>query len=464
MYVSVTLATLPLEVSTSPRIIAGRYELVRVLGRGSMGEVWVAEHLTLGQEVAVKLLSRPPWGEEVEDSSTSAARFRFEAQVAARLSAKTRHIVRVTDHGEERGVAYLVMELLDGVTLETRLMRRGCMAPEEIANVVTQLSRALEHAHDEGVLHRDLKPSNVFLAVDEDGALLVKAFDFGIACLTRSHRLLPTRLTAQGLLFGTPGYMSPEQARGSLQLDLQCDLWALATIAYEELTGELPIDGADADELLKNLGGGRMVPLRERCGELSEALEAFFQRAFASEAKDRFPSATEMARAFEEAAERSDERCPPRAPGPSWARCDEGPPVEDPMVAPPTPRGLRRRHVVATAASLLFGFAVACACGLSAHASDGVAARTAVAAPAIAQSPLAPPEAPFDEAAIHSLESLVPESPAASVHAQSPPEAPANAPALVAPPARTAEGAHSAPPAPKAAEPARKAFDKSAVL
>src|SRR5579884_1268456 len=140
-------------------VVAGKYRLVRRLGRGSMGEVWVADHRTLREQVAVKLLSRTYAGSELEPPAIASARFLFEAQVAARLSRKTRHIVRVTDHGEEGELTYLVMELLEGRTLEDRLMRFECMTTVEATELVAQIARGLEFAHAEGVLHRDLKPA-----------------------------------------------------------------------------------------------------------------------------------------------------------------------------------------------------------------------------------------------------------------------------------------------------------------
>jgi serine/threonine-protein kinase len=281
------------------RVVAGKYELSRLLGRGSMGEVWAAQHRTLGEQLAVKLLTLTPSSEEeLEDSRTAAARFLFEAQVAARLSRKTRHIVRVTDHGEEEGRAYLVMELLEGETLEAVLARDGRVAPDILVKIVTQVSRALAQAHEEGVLHRDLKPANVFLTKDEDGKLLVKLLDFGIARVIHAHRAPSTFSTAKGLVFGTPSYMSPEQARASAKLDHQCDLWALSTIAYEALSGELPVDGKDTDELLKNLCAGRIVPLRQRAPAMTVEVEIFFGRAFSDTVSLRYSSAAELAQAF----------------------------------------------------------------------------------------------------------------------------------------------------------------------
>jgi serine/threonine protein kinase len=283
--------------------VGGKYELLRPLGRGSMGEVWVAHHRALGQQVAVKLLSQGRPQGDFEQPVTAAARFRFEARVAARLSAKTRHIVRVTDYGEEEGedgVAYLVMELLEGRTLESKLLVRGRLPAAEVTALVAQIARALEVAHGEGVVHRDLKPANVFITSDEDGWPLVKLLDFGIARTIHTHRAAPSFSTADGLIFGTPGYMSPEQARGG-RADARSDLWALATVAYEALTGELPVPGATTAELLDNVHAGKIVPIHERDPALAGGLAPFFERAFALSVDDRYPSAAAFTAAFERA-------------------------------------------------------------------------------------------------------------------------------------------------------------------
>src|SRR4051794_36935843 len=149
--------------------IAGKYELVRLLGKGAMGEVWLATHNTLGGEFAIKLV-KPS---EDEEDETAAGRFQLEAQVSAKLSRKTRHIVSVSDHGEEDGLAYLVMELLEGESLEARIKRGGELDFAQVVAIVMQVARALGQAHTEQIFHRDLKPANVFLTKDEDGRMLV---------------------------------------------------------------------------------------------------------------------------------------------------------------------------------------------------------------------------------------------------------------------------------------------------
>jgi hypothetical protein len=287
---------MPIDVG---QVVADKYELVRLLGRGSMGEVWSAHHRGLREDVAIKLLAWPPSGDDAEEPSVALARFRFEAQVAARLSRKTRHIARVTDYGEGDGLPYIVMELLDGEALDAALRARGPLPLAEAAEIVSQISRALGQAHADGVAHRDLKPANVFLTHDEDGHLLVKLLDFGIARTIVAHRTLGTFSTAKGFVFGTPGYMSPEQTRASPKLDHRCDLWALATIAYQMVTGLLPVDGSDAEEVMKNVTAGRIVPVRQRDARLPAALDAFVERAFADRVDERFQDATALANVFE---------------------------------------------------------------------------------------------------------------------------------------------------------------------
>jgi serine/threonine-protein kinase len=381
-------------------VVAGRYELKRVIGRGSMGAVWLARHRALDEDVALKLLA-PAADVGVENASIAAARFRFEAQVAARLSRKTRHVVRVTDHGHDGALAFLVMERLEGQTLERALASHGPMAPLEVAALVTQIARGLEVAHAEGVLHRDLKPSNVFLTTGEDGAALVKILDFGIA---RRHRAvgLDTRFeTAQGVLFGTPGYMSPEQASTSPDLDARADLWALAAIAYEALTGELPVTGHDTEQMLANLRAGRIVPLRQRDAALPEACEQFFGRAFALDIDARHGSCAELASDFERAA-RADTRGAGRTLAMRTLK------LATPMAAMTVPAGVARadRGAVRPRARVLLAlaatvFAVATTwCVFALHprpalgmasGSEAIAPPTEVAAPPAVVPVAAPP-------------------------------------------------------------------------
>ena len=277
------------------QVVAGKYELVRLLGKGAMGEVWLAKHASLGGEFAIKLVRAE--AQEADDSAI--ARFQQEAQVSAKLSRKTRHIVSVIDHGEENGLAYLVMELLEGESLETRIDSRGELDVPETVAIVTQIARALGQAHAEQIVHRDLKPANVFLTQDEDGRLLVKLLDFGIARAAGPDGKRSPFATGKDMVLGTPSYMSPEQARGLPSLDHRCDLWALAVVAYEALTRTIPWDGETIEDIFLSICTHAWTPVLYRRPDLPPELEAFFARAFADRLSARFSTAAELSEAFE---------------------------------------------------------------------------------------------------------------------------------------------------------------------
>ena len=273
--------------------------------------MWIGTHASLGGELAIKFLTRDP-SHEGEDEATAMARFQFEAQVAAKLARRTRHIVSVTDHGEEHDRAYLVMELVNGESLEAMMRREGRCSLKSIAPLVAQVAKGLTAAHGEGVFHRDLKPANILLSRDEDGGLLVKILDFGIAKTVRSHKVSgalaleadpfrkesPGHETEIGIVLGTPNYISPEQARGLPTLDHRCDLWALATIAFECLTGTLPYDGETTADLLVNICSSEPMPVRKHRPDVPESADAFFAKAFAANVNRRFADATSLAAAF----------------------------------------------------------------------------------------------------------------------------------------------------------------------
>jgi serine/threonine protein kinase len=317
------------------QLIGGKYEIERLLGKGSMGEVWRARHATLEDSYAVKLI-------DVRRVPDAAGRFQLEAHIAAKLSKKTRHIVSVTDHGEDDQIAYLVMQLLEGESLEQRIDEAAPLPTSEVATIVTQVARALKHAHDEGFVHRDIKPANVFLTKDEDGRTVVKLLDFGIA---RSLTKVPTRspfATAKDTVVGTPSYMSPEQTLGHEAVDHRCDLWSLAVVAYEALSKELPFEGETLQEVLINIGIGREVPLRSRRDDLPDAVYRFFEKAFADDLNERFASATDLATTFTRAVGLPTERgslAPPLSMMPAGNK------------AAPTPALLRANEPAAEGAS-----------------------------------------------------------------------------------------------------------------
>jgi serine/threonine-protein kinase len=288
------------------QVIGGKYALQRLLGTGAMGQVWSARHETLQQQVAIKLMV--PLGSSqigaVEGEATSLKRFANEAQIAAALSRKSRHIAAVTDFGVEDGVAYLAMELLEGETLDRRLAS-GALAPNEVADVVQQIAKGLFVAHAEGVTHRDLKPANVFITHTEEGSRLVKLLDFGIALMARrivksKDNRAPTKLTMKGIVLGSPAYMSPEQAMAEPS-DVRADVWSLAVLAYQALTGVTPFDALTPDETILRICNFRPTPIRKFMPNASDALVDVFVKAFAPSVSKRFQTAPELAGALTEA-------------------------------------------------------------------------------------------------------------------------------------------------------------------
>ena len=285
--------------------IGDKYVLVRLIGAGAMGQVWVARHQALQQPFALKLMT-PPGGPQdaFEGIETSLRRFQNEAQIAAALSRKSRHIAQVTDYGIEDGTAWLVMELLEGEGLDRRIGHGRRLEPAEVSAVVAQIAKGLTVAHAEGVTHRDLKPANVFLSKTEDGELLVKLLDFGIAQMKRrivrakgeTHRA-PTRLTMKGLVLGSPAYMSPEQAMAESP-DARADVWSLAVLAFEALAGIAPFHASTADETILRICNFKPTPLRDAWSEASPELEAIFDRAFQEKIDQRFQTPAELAEAL----------------------------------------------------------------------------------------------------------------------------------------------------------------------
>ncbi len=284
-------------------VIANKYELRRLLGVGGMGKVWLARHRSLEQHVALKLME--PQTDTDEDERTTLRRFQIEGQVAAELSRKSRHIVRVTDHGVDQGVPYLVMELLEGRSLETAL-DDGRLDPREAISIVQQAATGIAVAHAEGVIHRDLKPGNVFLTRTEEGALLVKVLDFGVARLSRRiepassaarRASEPTKLTLRGMVLGSTDYLSPEQALAE-PVDTRADVWSLAVVAFEALTGVQPFSDVDVNATLARICAQQATPIRQAWPEAPHKLEAVFAKAFARRLEDRYQSVAELVSAL----------------------------------------------------------------------------------------------------------------------------------------------------------------------
>ena len=265
--------------------------LVRILGEGGMGTVWLANHRMLGTEVAVKVM-HPELG--YRDPSLL-ERFAAEARAAAKI--RHPHIVQMLDHGKtEDGTAWLSMELLEGESLGALLRREGAVPIPFAVTVIEQVASAVAKAHAAGIIHRDLKPENLQV-LTVAGKPFVKVLDFGIAKATTQS----SGMTATSAVFGTPAYMSPEQLLSTKKVDAGTDLWALSVIAYELLTGQLPFEGETSSAIAVAVAMGRFSPPSSLKRDLGTALDAWFFRAFERKATARFQSAEELGATFAQA-------------------------------------------------------------------------------------------------------------------------------------------------------------------
>ena len=259
-----------------------RYEIVEVIGAGGMAVVYKAIDQRLNRFVAVKILR-----DELARDEEFRARFQIEAQAVAMLSHP--NIVSVYDVSHTAGVEYIVMELIEGVTLMQYMQKKGALSWKEAAHFSTQIAKALEHAHSKGIVHRDIKPQNIMVL--RDGS--VKVADFGIACLANSANTL----TQEAL--GSVHYMSPEQARGD-RTDARSDIYSAGVVLYEMLTGRLPFEGDNAVSVaIQHLSSVPLSP-REINPDVPEALELICMKAMASDLEKRYASADEMLADLEE--------------------------------------------------------------------------------------------------------------------------------------------------------------------
>ena len=261
--------------------------LVRPLGKGGMGSVWVARHRRLDCEVAVKFVA----AELVAKDASVLERFHREARLASRI--KSPHVVKTFDHGVMRdGRPYIVMELLVGESLGAWLVRSGRLTLRQTAKVISQIASVLEEAHAMGVVHRDIKPDNAYLT-DAGYDAFVKVLDFGIAKDTRLPA--PSEVTSTGAIVGTPEYMSPEQLLTTSGVDHRSDLWSLAVLAYHMLTGRVPFVGETLPSLSLAICNADYDPPSELAPELPSGTDAWFVRALAPDRAARFQAAGELA-------------------------------------------------------------------------------------------------------------------------------------------------------------------------
>ncbi|MCB9633257.1 MAG: protein kinase [Sandaracinus sp.] len=268
------------------RVVGDRYRILGLIGEGGMGAVYEAEHLSVGRRVALKRLHP-----ELATDAHAISRFQREARAAGATGHE--HVVDVLDLGfAEDGAPYLVMELLTGESLATRLKRVRQVAPRRAAAIAGQVLSALEAVHALDVIHRDLKPDNIFLTKRHGRSDYVKVLDFGVSKMSAEGK--DPKLTRTGVMVGTPHYMSPEQARGVRQLDHRVDLYAVGVILYECLSGQLPFSADNYHALLQSILAREPMPLDRLVLDLEPGLVAVVQRALAKKPDDRFPTARAM--------------------------------------------------------------------------------------------------------------------------------------------------------------------------
>ncbi len=274
--------------------IIGQFRIVQRIGKGGMGAVYKAEQPAMGRFVAVKILHR-----QLASRADLVTRFRREARAMSRLTHP--NTVRVFLYGQlDNGALYIVMEYLKGLNLHQITKRQGPMELDRAARILMQVCGALEEAHNVGIVHRDLKPENILLT--EQGGMkdFAKVLDFGLAKVHDVDLQSSSPLTQDGMVFGTPEFMSPEQAKGKT-LDGRSDIYSLGVILYEMLTGKLPFDARNPTDYIRHHIKSPPIPVTQRVSDLyfPPQLDDVFARTLQKDRKDRYQTAVELATALE---------------------------------------------------------------------------------------------------------------------------------------------------------------------
>jgi len=295
------VSTLNLSVSDAPHeavpalgsIIADKYRIEELIARGGMGAVYLATHLVSGKRLALKWML-PALGQVV------GAKERFVREACATARIDHPNVVDIYDVGSDNGSVYLVMELLRGETLAQYLQRTTRLEPAEAVSLLMPALRGVAAAHAQQVIHRDLKPENIFLCRSSDGEPRdPKVLDFGISKITSETDARNLALTHSGAVMGTPYYMSPEQVRGSKDVDVRSDVYAFGVILYELLTGQRPFDAETYNQLILKIATESPAPIPELNAQVDRKLVAVIERAMARDPAARFSGIEALAVALE---------------------------------------------------------------------------------------------------------------------------------------------------------------------
>lgn len=293
------MATAKQDPFVGREVLDGKFRIIKRIGAGGMGSVYRAEEPEMGREVAIKILHP-----KLKGRSDLVSRFRREARAMSQL--KHPHTVRVFMYGElEDGSLYIVMEMLEGRNMNQTVRKEGPLLPTRAIPMLTASCHALHEAHEMGIVHRDLKPENIFVCNQAGMKDYAKVLDFGLAKVTEAQMQPGSMiLTQEGMVFGTPEFMSPEQARG-LTLDARSDIYSLACILYEALTGKLPFDAKTPMEYVGKHVTAVPIPLDERVPgrAFPKGLGAVLDKALSKNPDDRYQTAIELADALEPFAE-----------------------------------------------------------------------------------------------------------------------------------------------------------------
>ena len=291
-YASHILHRLGREVTAAREL--GSYQLVERLGAGGMGEVWRAKHRMLARPAAIKLIRPEMLGTNLTAATSALKRFEREAQATANL--RSPHTVELYDFGiTDDGVFYYVMELLDGLDLESLVERHGPQPPGRVAHLLRQACRSLEDAHFHGLLHRDVKPANIFTCRMGSHVDFVKVLDFGIVKHIEGDSQ-DTKLTIEGVASGTPAFMAPELALGEKAVDGRADLYSLGCVAYWLLTGHLVFQAeTPMKTLIEHVRSSPVPPSRRTDRPIPPGLDALVLECLEKEPERRPSSARELA-------------------------------------------------------------------------------------------------------------------------------------------------------------------------